>query len=159
MYLIFETSLKLVFKRYSKLPVSFCLAIKFVYNFFLKDFTFFSFFTSMDSSFQFLIVRTLKVRPPVFILKTGQWKFKFAKHCFVFIFCFLSRKTWSLTWFSITCSWLSIRVGIESREASRESRLATDCQLSFERCCSYITWLILYFSRYTCLKLILCLVA
>ena len=60
-------------ESYSKLPVSFCLAIKFVYNFLFKDFTFFTFFTSMDSSLQFLIVRTLKVKPPsVFFLKTGQ---------------------------------------------------------------------------------------
>ena len=60
-------------QRYSKLPVSFCLAIKFVYNFFLKDLTFFTFFTSMDSSLQFLIVPTVKVRSPsVFFLKTGQ---------------------------------------------------------------------------------------
>ena len=74
---LFKNCLK---DNYSKLPVSFELAIKFVYNFFLKDFTFFTIFTSMNSSFQFLIVRTLKVRPPsVFFLKTGQWKFKFAK--------------------------------------------------------------------------------
>ena len=45
--------------NYSKLPISFCLAIKFIYNFFLKDFTFFTFFTSMNNSFQFLIVCTL----------------------------------------------------------------------------------------------------
>ena len=74
---LFKNCLK---DSYSKLPVSFCSAIKFVYNFFLKDLTFFTFFTSMDSSFQFLIVCTLKVRPPSgFFLKTGQWKFKFAK--------------------------------------------------------------------------------
>ena len=59
---------------------SFCLAIKFVYIFFLKDLTFFTFFVSIDSLFQFLMVHTLKVWPPsVFFLKTGQWKFKFAK--------------------------------------------------------------------------------
>ena len=37
---LFKNCLK---DNYSKLPVSFCLAIKFVYNFFLKDFTFFNF--------------------------------------------------------------------------------------------------------------------
>ena len=74
---LFKNCLK---DNYSKLPVSFYLAIKFVYNFFLKDFTFSTFFTSMNSSFQFLMVCTPKVRPPsVFFLKTGQWKFKFAK--------------------------------------------------------------------------------
>ena len=67
-------------QRYSKLPVSFCLAIKFVFNFFFKDFTFFTFFTSMDILFQFLMVRTRKVRPPsAFFLKIGQWKFKNCK--------------------------------------------------------------------------------
>ena len=35
-----------VFKRCSKLPVSLCLAIKFVYNFFSKDLTLFTFFAS-----------------------------------------------------------------------------------------------------------------
>ena len=67
---LFKNCLK---DNYSKLPVSFCSAIKFVYNFFLKGLTFFTFFTAMNSSFQFLTVRTLKVRPPsVFFLKTGQ---------------------------------------------------------------------------------------
>lgn len=41
-------------------------------------------------------------------------------------FCFLSRETWSLTWFSITGSQFSLRVGIKNQE----SRHATDCQLT-----------------------------
>ena len=52
-----------IFKRYSKFPISIFSAIKFVYNFFLKYLTLITFFTSNDSLFQFLIVRTLKVRP------------------------------------------------------------------------------------------------
>ena len=44
-------------------------------SFFLKDLTFFTFFTSKDSSFQFLIVLMLKVRPPsVFFLKNRTMK-------------------------------------------------------------------------------------
>ena len=45
-------------------------AIKFVYNFFVKDLKFVTFFKSNDCLFQLLIVRTLNVRPPVFFLKT-----------------------------------------------------------------------------------------
>ena len=41
-------------------------------------------------------------------------------------FFFLSYETWSSTPFSI-------HTGIKNRESSRESRLAVDCQLSFER--------------------------
>ena len=52
------------------------------------------------------------------------------------IFRFLSCETRFSTRFSISCSRFSIRAGIENRESSRESRLATDCQLTFERFCT-----------------------
>ena len=51
------------------------------------------------------------------------------------IFCFLSWGTQSSTRFSIACSRFSICAGMENRESSPESRLATDCQLTFERYC------------------------
>lgn len=45
-----------------------------------KRFNVFHFLLSKDNSFQFLIVLTLKVRPPsVFFFKRRQWKFKFAR--------------------------------------------------------------------------------
>ena len=37
---------------------------------------------------------------------------------------------------AILDSLFSIRAGIENRESSQESRLATDCQLTFERYCN-----------------------
>ena len=48
-------------------------------------------------------------------------------------FFFLACETQSSTRFSITYSRFSIHPGIENRELSRESRLATDCQLTFEQ--------------------------
>ena len=44
----------------------------------------------------------------------------------------------------------SIRVGIENRELSQESRLATDCQLTFERYCIVAGDCQIWFSGKTC---------
>ena len=40
------------------------------------------------------------------------------------------------SFFSILNSWFSIRAGIENHELCQESRLATDCQLTFEQYCN-----------------------
>ena len=51
-----------------------------VYNLFSKDLTVLLFFTSAESSFQSLIVLTLKVGPPsVFFLTMEHWKLKLEK--------------------------------------------------------------------------------
>ena len=44
---------------------------------------------------------------------------------------------------SIACSRFSIRAGIENCESSRELRLATDCQLTFERYCTSLIHVII----------------
>ena len=58
---------------------------------------------------------------------------KYGATCHGWIFCFLSHVTRSSTQFSITFSWFSIFDSCRNRESSRELRLTTDCQLTFER--------------------------
>ena len=58
---------------------------------------------------------------------------KYGATCHGWIFCFLSHVTRSSTQFSKTFSWFSIFDACRNRESSRESRLTTDCQLTFER--------------------------
>ena len=54
------------------------------------------------------------------------------------IFCFPSCKTQSSTWFSIVCSPFSILYLRRNRKSWIESRLAMDCQLTFERYCNHM---------------------
>ena len=60
---------------------------------------------------------------------------KYGATCHGWVFCFLSHVTRSSTRFPITCSRFPILDSCRNGESSRESRLTTDCKLTFEWYC------------------------